>query len=246
MVLTDCDRADDQTLEQIVEQSYPATPATTLSISNEDGAIRIYGGGLPVIKVQAIKKAYTSARLNGITVDSSAKPEAVVINTKFPPRKGWFADRSGTVDYIVVVPDYLNISRVDLRNGEVLIDGMRGQNTQASVGSGRLFAHNCFGNLNLSVKSGNFTVSYDWWEPNRFSVNASIEDGNGFAFITSDASFHLIANTDNGKIGNDFTEQENRRDEVLTSVDTVVGTTNNATIKLHAADGNIRVVEANP
>jgi hypothetical protein len=247
VLFTSCNRTTDETLEQIVEQSYPATPATTLSVTNVDGSIRIYAGGPPVIKIQAIKKAYSAARLNGLEIKISAEPDAVSIETKYPPRKGWlFADRSGTVDYIIVVPDHLNISRVDLQNGEVLIDGMRGQRTRASLGSGRLFAHNCFGNLDLSVKSGNFVVTYDWWEPNKFSVDASIEDGNGFAFIPSDASFHLIAKTDNGKIGNDFTEQEDRRDQVLTNIDTLVGTTNNVTFKLHAADGNIRIVEANP
>lgn len=246
VLFASCNRTADRTLEQVVEKSYPATPATTLSITNVDGSIRIYGGGPPVIKIQAIKKAYSSARLNGIAIDISAQENAVTIETKLPPRKGWLSDRSGTVDYIIVVPDYLNISRADLQNGEVLIDGMRGQSARASLGSGRLFAHNCFGNLDLSVKSGNFAVTYDWWEPNKFSVDASIDDGNGFAFISSDASFHLIAKTDNGKIGNDFTEQEDRRGQVLTNIDMLVGTANNVTFRLHATDGNLQIVEANP
>src|SRR4029077_13504264 len=175
VLFTSCNRTTHETLEQIVEKSYPATPATTLSVTNVDGSIRIYAGGPPVIKIQAIKKGYSSARLNGIAIDISAQENAVTIETKFPPRKGaWLADRSGTVDYIIVVPDYLNISRADLQNGEVLIDGMRGESTRASLGSGRLFAHNCFGNLDLLVKSCNFAVIYEWWELNKFSVDALI------------------------------------------------------------------------
>ena len=247
MFVTGCNRETDRILEQIVEQSYPITPAMTLSVSNEDGSIRIYGGGPQVVKVQAIKKAYREERLKGIEIKVSADTNEVLIETKYPSRpRSWFADRSGTVDYVIVVPDYMNISRADLQNGEVLIDGMRGQSTRASLSSGRLFAHNCFGNLDLSVKSGNFAVIFEWWQPNKFSVNASIDDGNGFAFLPSEASFHLIAKTDSGKIGNDFAEQEDRRGEVVTHVDTMIGTTNNVTMNLHAADGNIRIVEANP
>lgn len=241
-----CNQSDDIP-EEVFDKSYPITPSTSLSVANKDGTIRIYGGGPPVVKIHAVKRAYTQARLHGIGIDVSTQPDAVVVETKFPLRKGWwFADRSGTVDYIIVVPDGMNISRTELQAGEILVDGMRGQTTHAQLGSGRLFIHDCFGNVDLSVASGNFTLIFDWWESKTFSVNASMQDGNGFAYIPTESSFHLIAKTDNGKIGNDFAEQEDRRGDVVTKVDMLVGTNNNVTINLHAADGNLRIVEANP
>jgi hypothetical protein len=200
-----------------------------------------------VLKLQAIKKAYSDERLSKISVNVSATQNAVSIETKFPPKSaGWFADRSGTVDYIIVVPDTVRIPHVELENGELLIDTMRAPVGRAKLGSGRLFAHNCFTDVNIFVASGNFAVTYDWWEQRQFSVDAAIQDGNGFAFIPSDASFHLIAKTQNGKIGNDFTEQENRNGETVTNIDTVVGEGSQVTINLRATDGNIKIVEANP
>src|SRR6266404_8550452 len=45
-------------LEEIVEQKYTLDPNATLSISNTDGSIRIYGHAAAEISIQAIKKAY--------------------------------------------------------------------------------------------------------------------------------------------------------------------------------------------
>ena len=60
-------------------------PSVNFSIRNRDGSIRIYGWGEPEIKVQAIKKAYSTDRLNKIAVDISVQPDSVSIETNFPP-----------------------------------------------------------------------------------------------------------------------------------------------------------------
>src|SRR3954463_1581304 len=91
-------------LEEIVDQHFDVDADVTLSVQNIDGAIRIYAAQEPVIIVQAIKKAYNAERLHGIRVDTKATQKSVAITTSFPARKGVLSDRSGTVDYIIIVP----------------------------------------------------------------------------------------------------------------------------------------------
>ena len=247
LLLIGCGPATDRTLEQAIEQSYQLDRTANISISNRDGSIRVYGADTAQLKLQAIKKAYTAERLNGISINVSAQPGLVSIETSYPPRKAsLFSDSSGTVDYVIVVPQTVKIVRLELANGEVLIEGMRGQNVHAHLSSGRLFAHNCFGNLDLAVTTGNLALVYDWWEDAEFFVKATIADGNGFAFIPSDASFHLLAENPNGKIANDFTEKEQRGGEQPTKIDMLVGGRGDASIEIHATDGNIKITEANP
>ncbi len=242
-----CGSAVDRTLEQTVEQTYPLGPTADIRISNRDGSIRIYGAPVAEMKLKATKKAYSAKRLNGIAINVTAQPNSVSIETKFPPKRAaGFSDRSGTVDYVLVVPQTAQVSRLELENGEVLVEGMRGANVKAQLGSGRLFAHNSFGNLDLAVTTGNVALVYEWWEPAKFSVKANIADGNGFAFIPSDASFHLVAETPNGKIDNDFTEKEQRSGEQPTKIDILVGGGGEAGIEIRATDGNIKIAEANP
>src|SRR5712692_618984 len=247
LLLTACGSAADRTLEQTIERTYALDPTADIRISNRDGSIRIYGSDTVEMKLQAIKKAYTAERLNDIVISVAAQPNSISIETKYLLKKAWgFSDRSGTVDYVVVVPQAAQISRLELENGEVLVEGMRGGKVKARLGSGRLFGHNCFSDLDLAVMSGNLTLAYDWWEESKFSAEAKVVDGHALAFLPSDAGFHLIAEAVHGKIANDFAEKEQRQGGPVHKIDMRIGESPEAEIKIHAADGNIRIAETNP
>jgi len=248
-LLFSCRPPVDQTLEEMIDRVYPIEPTATLSVTNRDGSVRVYaaGGGLGEIRVEAIKKAYSAERLKAISVRVSAQPNAISIETIYPPDSAiGFSDRSGTVDYIIVVPQTIRISKLELNNGEVQLDGIRSEEAHAQLGSGRLFAHNCFGNLDLNLRTGNLAIAYEWWEDLEFSIRANIQDGNAFAYIPTDAAFHLIAHTATGKIGNDFEEKEQRRAEPIDKIDMLVGGGGKTTFQFETQDGNIKISEHNP
>jgi hypothetical protein len=236
-----------QPLEEIFEHTYPFDPGAAISLTSIDGSVQIYGSANPEIHLQVIKKAYTAARLHSISVNVSAQPNSISIETIFPPKKTWsFSDRSGTVDYIIVVPETARIARLELRNGEISVAGMQGGDVHANLGNGRLFVRNCFCDVQAREVTGALILMYDWWNPRKFSADTQIADGNLFAVIPGDASFHLIAEAANGKIGNDFAEKEQRTGAAVTKVDSLVGASPQAIINLRAIDGNIKIVEANP
>ncbi|MEY2520012.1 MAG: hypothetical protein QOF24_1771 [Verrucomicrobiota bacterium] len=230
-----------EVLEEIVEQKYTVQPNATLSISNTDGSIRIYGSEGAEISIQAIKKAYTAERLKGIVVDVKAAGNSITINTTFPPRKNAVSDRSGTVDYILVVPHTIKVTQLDLVNGEVLVEGLRGGSATAHLINGWLAGHNCFADLDLTVGTGRLDVAYDWWENHKFSVKASSTRGSIRAFLPSDSSVILNANTLTGRIANGFDLKKTTTSDVIHSVNTVIGPDAEAVIELKAEDGNIRI-----
>ena len=200
-----CGSAGHRILEETIEQIYTIEPTANVTVINADGAVFVYGSNTNEMRVQAIKRAYTRERLKQIAVDVSIQPGSVSINTKFRPKPKWsLSDRSGTVDYTIVIPATANLARLELGAGEVLVDGMRGQNAHAHLGSGRMFAHNCFGNVALRLDRGTLTLAYDWWEPGKLSIKANVERGNAWAFLPIDVVCHLVAETGSGKIGNDF------------------------------------------
>jgi hypothetical protein len=245
--LAGCGAATNGALEETFEQVYPIEPTTNISIKNEDGTVHIYGSPANEMRVEAIKRAYTRERLKQITVNLSVQPGAISIRTSFPPRKAWsLSDRSGTVDYTLVVPQTANISQLDLGKGEVLVEGMHGHTVHARLESGRMFVHNCYSNIGLTMSRGTLTLTYDWWEPGKFLTEATIERGNVRAFLPSDAALHLIAETGNGKIANDFGDAGERTPDDMTKIDTAIHAGGEATIKIHAAQGNINIAEANP
>ncbi len=247
--LAGCGSESDRVLEETFEHLYTVEPTANITVQNGDGAIFVYGSNTNEVQVRAVKKAYRRARLSQITIDVSTKPGSVSITTKFPPRPKWgLFDRSGTVDYTVVVPATANISGLDLNAGEILVDGMRGATTHAQLGEGRMFARNCFTNLNLGIRRGNLILSYDWWEKSTFTAEANLAHGNVWAYLPVGGAFHLLAKAVHGEIFNDFESRVVSESAAAKGmkVDALVNGGGEATIKVRVREGNIKIVEASP
>jgi hypothetical protein len=229
-------------LEEIVEQKFEVNADVTLSVQNIDGSIRVYAAEEPVVTVLAIKKAYNAERLRGILVDTKASPTSVAITTSFPPRKGPLSDRSGTVDYIIVVPQTAKITQLELVNGEVLLEGLRnGGSGKARLRNGWIGGHNCFGDLDLAVETGRLDVAYDWWENHEFAIKAFSTRGSIRAFFPSDVSINLSAVAPEGRIANGFESTKPAPAGVVHSIAEVIGPEPQAVVSLEARRGNIRI-----
>ena len=233
-------------LEDIIEETYAIEPTAKISVQNDDGSIQIYGADISHLKLLAIKRAYSEDRLAKISVDISVRADDVSIDTHYPPKPKWgWSDRSGTVEYIIVLPWTCDVTRLELGNGEVVLEQMRGDNLHANLGNGRLYAHNCFTDLHLSVANGGLDISYDWWETDKFSIDAQIASGNARLFIPGEAAFHLAAASVNGHVASDFRDKE-ERGRNATSIDASIGGPSQTDIKIRAVNGNIKIAEENP
>ncbi len=250
LCLGGCQPPDDPTLEETSDRRYPVDSNTpTISVTNRDGSISIYGAGGDVreVRVETLKKAYTPERLKAISTRVTTRQNSILIEVVYPPDSdAGFSDRSGTVDLVIVVPQAATISKLELRNGEVLIEELRSKEAHAQLGNGRFFVHNCFGNLDFRVQTGNAGLVYEWWEKQDFSIHAMVDDGNAVAYLPEDAVFHLVANTATGKIANDFEEKQQRRAESTKHVDVMVDGAEKPKIEFETRDGNIRIAEHNP
>jgi hypothetical protein len=247
--LAGCGSESKPLLEETFERLYTVQPNADISIQNHDGAVLVYGANANELQVHATKKAYSRMRLKEIAIDVSVESTTVSIDTKFPPKPRWaLFDRSGTVDYTIVVPATASIAQLRLVAGEVLVDGMRGPSVHAWLCDGRMLSHNCFSKIDLAMQRGNLSFSYDWWEHGTFSVHANIAQGNAWAFLPSASAFHLVAETAHGKISNDFDNLavERTAASAAAKIDMLVNGGGQAAIKMRAADGDIKIVEANP
>jgi hypothetical protein len=247
LALVGCRPEAERLLEQPFEQTIRVEPDVRFSLKNTDGSIRLYGAYTREMRIQAIKKAYGRDRLEKISINVTSQAGSVSIDTIYPPKpKLGLADRSGTVDYVIILPEGSTVSRLELATGEVLIEGMRGGKVAASLLNGRMFNHNCFGEHQLLVANGGLDIVFDWWEGQKFSVDARIVNGNLRALIPSEASFRLDAATEDGQVSCDFREKEEHRHDLVKKLSTTIGGRAQADFRLHATNGSIRVMEANP
>lgn len=231
-------------LEDIVEKTLPLSSSGTFALRSIDGTVQIYGSNSNEVKIVAIKKAFSPARLNGIQVHVDAEEDAVNISTIAPSKPDWaLSDRSGTIDYIINIPQTVRIVSIDLPTGELVIEGMRGAPIAASVGNGRLATHNCFCDQKMQADTGVIDVAFDWLEEQPHSIEVMIDDGNAHASIPSDASFELNAIAENGRVASDFSEIENRKRGGVSKIHERIGEAPFSKLSIRATYGNIRISE---
>lgn len=231
-------------LEDIVEKSFPLDPSGSFALQGIDGTIQVYGSDSHEVKIVAIKRAFSPARLNGIRIEVEAKDGAVNVKTTAPPKPRWgLSDRSGTVDYIINLPQTVRLASLNLPQGEMVIEGMRGGQIAASLGAGRLATHNCFCDQKMRVESGGVDVLFDWLEEKPLTIEAAINDGNVRAVIPVDASFELDAIAENGRVASDFSDIENRKRGGVAEIHEKVGQAPLSKLSLRATNGNILISE---
>lgn len=229
-------------LEDIFEENYALDSDGAISITNTDGSIRIYAADVDEIQVRAIKKAYTAARLNGIEVVANATPKSLVIETRYPAKEsGLFADKSGTVDYMLIVPMRTNIATCDLSAGEVLIEGLQEGSVKAHLVNGWLAVHNTFVDVDASIVNGKLDLAYDWWlDVKPFVAHGRSVNGSVRAVIPPEGTVTISAASENGKVANTFDESDTKAANT-SSLETMIGSGKSATIILHSTNGNIRI-----
>jgi hypothetical protein len=233
-----------EVLEDIVEKTVPLARAGTFALHGTDGTIQIYGTDSDEIKIVAIKKAFSPARLKAIEIEIETKDGLVNVNTVAPAKPRWgLFERSGTVDYIVNVPQTAGITAIDLPNGELVIDGMRGAPISATVGSGRLTTHNCFCDQKVRVESGGVDIVFDWLEEKPLTIDAAIGDGNARASIPADVSFEVHAVAEHGRVASDFSDIENRKRGGVSEINETIGQAPLSKLAMRARNGNVRISE---
>jgi hypothetical protein len=226
-------------LEEVVERSYPFDPDGVLTVRNLDGVIRVYGGATSELKLRAIKRAYTEERLKTIDIQVHANRKAIEIETKIP-KKGILdlSDRSGTTEYILVIPFTSKIKSLEVLSGEIWIEGFWGGSAAAHLENGWLFVHNCFESLDLKIGNGRLDVVFDWPDAGNFAVNATGNAGNLRAVVPPVGPFHLRARTAAGRIFNGF---ESAPDRLAHEISISRGATKGMEINLKTENGNIQI-----
>ncbi len=237
-----CKNEAPKALEQVIEESHHLEPTGKLHIKNGDGSIRLYGWANPEVLIKATTRTYSAERLKQIKTQVSSRPDLLSIETIFPPAQKWsLHDRSGVVDYVIVMPDQLQNIDAELINGEISIDGLRAGNARALVENGRLSAKNCFTNINFEAKNGAIDFYYDWWESGAYVAAARIPNGGIGLNLPRDASFRVEAETQNGSVlCNLIDENEHPRDH-RKKLTRAFGSENGPTFRFKAVDGNVKI-----
>lgn len=196
-------RADDDPLQKTTEEYFPLARNGAVTVENTDGSIHLYGWNESRVRLSALRKAYTASRLEQIRVETTARPAALTVHTLVPGVSGIFADRSGTIDYSLTVPEMARL-QLKLANGDVTLRGLRGGSATIELCNGRITVLNCYARVQAHSVTGVLEVFYDWWENLPAAFDYVLQQGRIAARLPGNARFSVDAATANGWIHNEF------------------------------------------
>ena len=231
-----------EVLQDTIEKTIPLDANSTFSLRAIDGSVEIYGAETNEAKIIATRKAFSPERLNKIQIQISGQGDSVNINTMAPPQPRWgLKDRSGTVDYMIILPQHTRISSLEMPNGDLVIHSMRGGGVSASLGNGRMTVHNCYCDQTVRVQRGALNLFFDWNDLRPIVVDGTVVHGNIFAVVPDDSSFRLHAASEYGRVASDFTEMPERRRGGVSQIDDVIGPAAFSKLLLRTTHGNIKI-----
>lgn len=196
-------------VQEEFHQTYQLSPQGRVQLENINGSVRITGWDRNEVKVDAVKWAYLTERLNEAQIVVDANPESVRISTRYPDREQNFTDdrvgrrnNPATVEYTLFVPRGARIDSVELINGDLQIEGLS-NDVRASSINGHVSARGLVGEAKLSTINGNLEATFNQLDASK-SIALTSVNGNVTITIPSDANATLRASSVHGGINNDF------------------------------------------
>jgi hypothetical protein len=223
---------------QEFHRTYSLTPNGQLSLENVNGDVHITAWDQNEVKIDAIKTVWSGTALSDVRIEVQSSPDSISIQSKTPHH--WLGSSHWKVDYSIMAPRGARLEKVDLVNGTIAIEGMKGYVNASSV-NGHIQTRDVSGQVSLSTVNGAIDAGF---ESARMSQPVSLGTVNGGISITlpPDVNAHLNAHTLNGGISCDF--------PIRTSVDFVGRTLDGdlgrggGDIRLKTVNGHIAVHRA--
>ena len=192
-------------LTEEFHQTYSFAADGRVELDNINGAVHITTWDQNVVKVDAVKYAYSKERLEEAHIEVDSGKEYLFIRTKYPGHDNTFNwgshNNPAEVEYTLTVPRTARLDEIKLINGELDVNGVSGE-VHASCINGKLVAQNLSGRAELSTINGRLDARFDQLPGSTVelkSVNGSVE-----LTIPSDSKAEIEASTVSGGIENDF------------------------------------------
>ncbi len=218
-------------------KTYPLAADGVFALSNVNGNVQIRGWDQNNVQVDAVKYADDREYLQELRIEVSASQNSITIETKYPEHMN---NRHGRVEYTISMPRGARIRKLDLVNGKLSIEGVRGDITANTV-NGEMNVTGAGGDLHLDSVNGRINASVAQLG---HSLKFSCVNGQLSVTLPSDANAFLKASTVNGDISTDFgANVEHARYGPGASLNAQLGS-GGSDVKLSTVNGGIRVLRA--
>jgi DUF4097 and DUF4098 domain-containing protein YvlB len=228
--------------ELTLREVHPLKSTGKVSLDDVNGRVEIKAWDREEVEIRAVKRAKSQERLDEVKVEIDAKPDRLVIHTKYPKEKKHWNGSQGSVDYVLTVPKTVRLEAITTVNGDVVVTGISG-NITASTVNGSVRVKGSAGDLTLSSVNGAIDAAPASVTSDR-SVALSTVNGGVTLTLPAQADAKVSANTVNGGVHSDHPQLTVKKGwPVGSSLNGTVGS-GSAKVKASAVNGGVRIKQA--
>lgn len=191
-------------IEDKLEQSFDVDKTASLRLNNINGSVEINTWSKDVIKVSAVVIADSQSDRDNIKVEMQQTSRGVNVETHYDKNQSnRNHSTSGKVEYVVTVPSYTELSAIELVNGSLLIDGVKGE-IKAELVNGSIKAKGVENNGEFSSVNGSIKVHYSELATTLDEIDIETVNGSIKLYVPDSISATVNADTMHGSIKTDF------------------------------------------
>jgi hypothetical protein len=229
-------------LTEMFSQVYPLTATGRVNIVNINGDVHVNVWDQNSVKVDAVKRAYSSQRLSELTIDVQSSADILAIKTRYPEDRNYSGRNSedswASVEYTLTLPRRGQLDGAELVNGSLDVTGVQGF-VRASLVNGTVKAEGLGGEVRLSTVNGGIEANVAALETTK-GVQLNSVNGSIVLIVPSGANAEIKASTVHGGITNDFGLKVDDGQFVGHSMNGQIGS-GGARIRLNNVNGSIAV-----
>ncbi|WDE10686.1 DUF4097 family beta strand repeat-containing protein [Thalassomonas haliotis] len=225
-----------------VNQSFTVGDNSSFRLENVNGSVDIQSWQEKVIQVTAIIEADDQDDRDRISIDMNQNGRGVSVETRYEKTSTWGNNNhSGSVDYRIMVPQDVDLAKIELVNGSLVIENVLGE-VNAELVNGSIKAYGLGANADISSVNGSIKVNYQQVDTGLEQIKIETVNGSIKLHLPENISAAVDAETMHGSIKNDFGLKVEKNLFAGRNMRGDIGS-GNARISLDSVNGSIKVMK---
>lgn len=219
-------------------QSVSGASAKNLRLGNVNGDVEINAWAENYIDIVATITADNQRERERIRIEVIERDEEVSVETKYA-ENGWRDSHGGKVEYQLKVPMNTNLAEIDLVNGELEVNKVKGA-VSANVVNGSIHSDGSAANLTLNVVNGGIYAQLVEASQLVSAIDLQTVNGTINLVVPADISASFDAETMHGSIKSDFDLEHSKGMFVGREATGSVGS-GDISVRLETVNGSIKI-----
>ncbi|WDD97930.1 DUF4097 family beta strand repeat-containing protein [Thalassomonas actiniarum] len=225
-----------------INKSFTVGDNSSFRLENVNGSVDIQSWQQKVIQVTAIIEADDQDDRDRISIDMSQNDRGVSVETRYEKTSTWGNNHnSGSVDYRIMVPQDVDLAKIELVNGSLTIENVMGE-VNAELVNGSIKASGLSADADISSVNGSIKVNYQQVAKELEQIKIETVNGSIKLHLPENISAAVDAETMHGSIKNDFGLKVDKNLFAGRNMRGDIGS-GDARISLDSVNGSIKVMK---